>query len=72
MYISAWKIHTGSLRKSLTDAIEAGEITEDSIVWRGLGGDAVVTSTPADLLDPAVAEDYADYSDSGLVSEYLD
>lgn len=67
MYISAWGIHTGSLRSILAKAVEDGEINATDIVWRGPSGDAIVASDPASL-----EEEYAEYVDSGQVEEYLD
>ena len=67
MYISAWDAHKDGMRNSLQAAVKRGEIDQNDIVWRGPSGDAVVTSDPASL-----NEEYADYTDSGQVSEYLD
>lgn len=66
-YISAWTIHTSSLRRQLAEALEKGDIRADDIVWAGPSGDAVIAATPADL-----DEEYAEYTDDGLVSEYID
>ena len=66
MYISAWKIHTDGLVIVLRDAVEAGRVSENDIVWCGPSGDAVIASSPASL-----AEDYADYVDSGTIREYI-
>jgi len=66
-YISAWTIHTGSLRSEIASALEQGEVAASDIVWRGPSGDAIIAASPADL-----DEEYTEYTDSGMVSEYLD
>jgi len=65
-YISAWTIHTGSLRSEIASALEQGEVAASDTVWRGPSGDAIIAATSADL-----DEEYAEYTDSGLVSEYV-
>lgn len=67
MYISAWRIHTNSLRTVVNEEATKGTVSKHDIVWVGPSGDAVIASTPADL-----DEEYADYTDAGQVSEYLD
>lgn len=66
-YISAWEIHTGSLRSLVAQAVANGEISTDDTVWSGPSGDVIVAACAADL-----EEEYAEYIDSGLVEEYFD
>ena len=66
-YINAWRIHTSSLRTIIAEELAKGNVSENDIVWAGPGGDAVVAATAADL-----DEEYAEYTDAGQVSEYLD
>jgi len=66
-YISAWEIHTSTLRKRVEEAVKSGEARPNDIVWVGPSGDAVTAATAADL-----EEEYAEYVDKGLVQEYLD
>jgi hypothetical protein len=66
-YISAWTIFTRSLRTEIAKALDQGAIKADDIVWGGPSGDAIIAATPADL-----DEEYIEYTDHGLVSEYLD
>lgn len=66
-YISAWTIYTSSLRQEIAKALNQGDIKTDDIVWSGPSGDVIVAATAADL-----DEEYAEYTDSGLVSEYID
>ena len=66
MYISSWEIHTGSLRKCVAQAVKDGKAATNDIVWTGPSGDAIVAATAAHL-----NEEYADYTDAGLVEEYL-
>ena len=66
-YISAWEIHTGSLRNILAKAVSDGEIATDDIVWNGPAGDSVVAATAFEI-----EEEYAEYLDGGTVEEYLD
>ncbi len=66
-YISGWEIHTGSLGQSVAQAVELGKVELTDTVWVGPGGDAVIANTAADL-----DEEYADYSDGGLVEEYVE
>ena len=68
-YIGAWTIHTSSLRRELQTALQRDEITATDIVWAGPSGDVVVAATASDIED---IEEYAEYIDSGMVSEYLD
>ena len=65
-YISDWKIYTDGIRSAIKEALEAGKIQADDTVWQGPSGDAVVAADAAEL-----DEEYGDYTDSGLVSEYL-
>lgn len=67
MYISAWETFTEGLRSALAEATGAGKIGPNGIVWSGPSGDAVVAADPASL-----PEEYAEYVDSGTVSEYLE
>ena len=66
MYVSAWQAHTGSIGSILENARNAGDINDSDTVWAGPSGDYVIAASPADL-----DEDYADYSDSGTVSEFI-
>jgi len=66
-YISDWEIFTSSLRTKITEALKRGDIKADDIVWGGPSGDVIIAATPADL-----EEEYEEYTDQGLVSEYLD
>ena len=65
-YVSAWEAYTTPIGVTLEAALDAGEIEANDIVWRGPSGDYVVAATSADL-----DEEYAEYTDSGLVSEYV-
>lgn len=67
MYISAWRIHTSNLHAIIAEEAAKGNVKKSDIVWMGPSGDAIITATPADL-----NEEYADYTDAGQVSEYLD
>lgn len=67
IYISDWTIHTMGLRAVIEQQLAARNCTPDDIVWRGPSGDAVIASSPA-----ALSEEYAEYTDAGQVSEYLD
>lgn len=66
MYISSWWAYTSGIHAILEEAVAQGKIEEDDIVWCGPSGDYVVAATAADLDD-----NYMEYSDGGLVSEYL-
>ena len=68
-YISAWTIWTSTLRAELAKAVANSEIQTNDIVWSGPSGDAVIAASPYEIEDK---EEYAEYTDSGLVSEYLD
>jgi hypothetical protein len=67
MYISAWKIHKEGIRNILDRAVDDGKVSKGNIVWYGPSGDVVVANDPASL-----DEQYADYTNEGLVSKYLD
>jgi len=64
MYVSSWQAYTNSIGRILEDARDAGTIENNDIVWSGPSGDYVVG-------DEAYDEEYADYSDSGTVAEYI-
>jgi len=64
-YISAWEIFRHNFSQILHEALTAGLIEYNDVIWRGPSGDAVVAS------DPAALNDYADYTDAGTVAEYL-
>jgi hypothetical protein len=65
-YISSWKIYTSSIGQAVQEAVKAEKVKPTDIVWTGPSGDAIISESAADL-----DEEYADYTDSGLVSEYL-
>ena len=64
MYISAWTVYTDGLTSTLKDAVDSNKVSPDETVWVGPSGDAVAG-------DDAYELQYADYTDAGLVSEYL-
>ncbi len=67
MNIDAWEIQRkGNLRSIITEAFDAGVLQRTSTVWRGPDGSVFVETANSDI------EDYADYSEAGTVSEYLD
>jgi len=65
-YISSWEIYTSSISQELQKALTDNKIGTESIVWTGPSGDAIVADSAGDL-----DEEYAEYVDSGLVSEYI-
>ena len=64
MYISSWQAYTKSVTEILIDGIESGLISTDDIVWQGPSGDFVIG-------DEAYDEEYADYTDTGTVEEWV-
>ena len=66
MFISAWT-RFSNLGKVLKGFIAAGDIAATDTVWQGPDGSVVVAPTAGHLDD-----EYADYVDEGLVSEYVD
>ena len=63
-YFSAWEIYTQGLRQLVEKAFQDNEVQSRDIVWRGPSGDAVIA-------DDVVDTDYIDYTDEGMVEEYL-
>jgi hypothetical protein len=68
VFFTSWQIHTDGLRQLVTKALEDSEVAENDVVWCGPDGSAVVAASPADLEDT----EYAEYTDSGMVAEYID
>lgn len=66
-HIGSWEIDTGSLAEILRQALDAGEIGADDIIWGGPSGDAVIAPTPFEI----EGTDYDEYLDEGTVAEYL-
>ena len=64
MYITAQRAYRDGISKCLEIALAANVIATDDIVWAGPSGDYVVG-------DEAYDEEYADYSDSGSVAEFI-
>ncbi|MCB0047911.1 MAG: hypothetical protein KDD92_20990 [Caldilineaceae bacterium] len=67
LYISSWEAHVNPVSGMLKEAVDNGEIEANDVVWSGPSGDYVICGSPADL-----DEDYMEYSDSGLVAEWID
>jgi len=65
LYFNAWQVYTTGIRNLINKAfIDGGEIDTNSTVWVGPDGSYAV----GDSYD----EEYSEYTDAGLVEEYLD
>jgi len=64
MYISAHTAYRDGISSALKAALRTGIVDANDIVWAGPSGDYVVG-------DEAYDEEYADYSDSGSVQEFI-
>ena len=64
MYISAQTAYRDGISSTLESALRTGLVEANDIVWAGPSGDYVVG-------DEAYDEEYADYSDSGSVQEFI-
>lgn len=64
MYVSAQTAYRDGISNTLEAALRVGLIKANDIVWSGPSGDYVVG-------DEAYDEEYADYSDSGSVAEFI-
>ena len=65
MYLSPWRIYTSKLSKLLEDAVENGVIDRKDTVFQGPDGSLVIGSEADD-------SQYSEYSDAGIVKEYID
>jgi hypothetical protein len=62
-YLSAWQAQTEGVGAWLEGLKAEGMIEDSDTIWAGPSGDYVI--------NPEDGEDYADYSDSGTVGEWL-
>lgn len=65
-YFSAWAIHTQTFAGAFQAALTGNQIDASWGVYRGPSGDAVVAENIAEL-----GEDYANYTEDGVVEDYL-
>ncbi len=66
-YFSAWTIHTQTFAGAFQQALTNNQIGAADTVYRGPSGDALVVTDDDCLLD----EEYADYTEDGVVEDYL-
>lgn len=64
MYVSAQTAYRNNIGNTLEAALRVGLVEARDTVWAGPSGDYVVG-------DEAYDEEYADYSDSGTVAEFI-
>ena len=64
IYFNAWKVYAKGIRSLIQKAFAEGDVDRNSTVWVASDGSYAIGDT--------YDEGYEEYTDAGLVEEYLD